>query len=95
MAVTVAADLRQKQRRRRPSWLAVPVCALLAFGIHAAIVVSDLLTGPPVIHAGPGPDGLAVSPDGRTLAYPADSAGLDISRFLLSHRPLRLALRPL
>jgi hypothetical protein len=68
MAVTVAAVPRQKRRRRRPSWPVLSACVLLAFGIHAAIVVSDLLTGPPVIHAGPGPDGLAVSPDGRTLA---------------------------
>jgi hypothetical protein len=53
---------------RRPVWI-LALCALAVIaavaGTMAVVVVVGLVAGPSVIHAGMGPDALAVTPDAR------------------------------
>lgn len=78
MAVTAEVDVRQNHRHRRAAWwLAVPVCALVAVGVHFALVAVHSTKRPPVVLAGYGFDALAITPNGRTLYAAALGKGGD------------------
>jgi DNA-binding beta-propeller fold protein YncE len=62
--------------RALAAWAALAGAGVAAIWCGAGYVKDGLMARPPVIQAGPGPDAVALSPDGRTL-YAADGGSYD------------------